>query len=109
MKKSGVTGVDLGGTPLAIFSLPLEEIYQDHTYMPRLYMHLSLIHVTGKYVLACVPHAVCVSVHIRRICAQTVFKLFVHILYTSSEARLWRASLLRRSFDSGPSTALRRL
>ena len=38
-----VTGVDLGGTPLAIFSLPLEEIYQDHTSMPVLYMHLSFL------------------------------------------------------------------
>ena len=79
-----VTGVDLGGTPLAIFSLPLEEIYQDYTSMPVLYMHLSFLSQVCMYVLACVPHTVWVSVHIRRICAQTVFILFAHtyILYT---------------------------
>ena len=35
--------------------------------------------------------------------------IIIIIIITSSEARLRRASLLRRSFDSGPSTALRRL
>ena len=51
-----MTGVDLGGTPLAIFSLPLEEIYQDHTCMPVLYMHLSFLSQVCMYVSACVPH-----------------------------------------------------
>ena len=52
--------------------------------LSRPYMHACpknalVFPVTGMYVLACVPHTVWVSVHIRRICTQTVFILFTHI------------------------------
>ena len=71
--------VDLGGTPLAIFSLPLEEIYQDHTCMPVLYMHLSFLSQVSRSWLVCHILYGFLYTYVRRICAQTVFILFAHI------------------------------